>query len=184
MPPLVWLFFTFLLAALALAMAFCHLLEMSPKMKYDAALYTAVQQTLYRNFGLPLGASIETGAVVFAVVLAILARGHDGSAFYLTAVTALCFLAAYAIWFARVAPANAEINKWTTTSVPARWMQWRNQWERAHCCTRYSLPGRIWHACSFDSCLTNSEMRSPQKKHPDRTPQKSTVSTYVHCRVE
>ena len=40
---LTWRFIAFLLAALTLAMAFCHLLEMSPKMKDDAALYTTVQ---------------------------------------------------------------------------------------------------------------------------------------------
>jgi len=57
---LIWRFITFLLAALTLGMAFCHLLEMSPKMKYDVALYTTLQQTLYRNFGVPLGAAIET----------------------------------------------------------------------------------------------------------------------------
>jgi len=56
---LIWRFITFLLAALTLAMAFCHLLEMSPKMKYDAALYTTLQQTLYRNFGVPLGAAMR-----------------------------------------------------------------------------------------------------------------------------
>ena len=40
---LTWRFIAFRLAALTLAMAFCHLLEMSPKMKDDAALYTTVQ---------------------------------------------------------------------------------------------------------------------------------------------
>ena len=51
-------FIAFLLAALTLTMAFCHLLEMAPKMKDDAALYRTVQQTVYRNFGVPLGAAI------------------------------------------------------------------------------------------------------------------------------
>ena len=128
---LTWRFIAFRLAALTLAMAFCHLLEMSPKMKYDAALYTTLQQTLYRNFGVPLGAAIETGAVILTIVLAILNR-KGGSTFFLTAITASCYVVAFVIWFVRVAPANAEINKWTTTSVPANWTQWRNQWERAH----------------------------------------------------
>jgi hypothetical protein len=92
---LIWRFITFLLAALTLAMAFCHLLEMSPKMKYDAALYTTVQQTVYRNFGVPLGAAIETGAVIFTIVLATLNR-KGGSAFYLTAITASCYVVAFA----------------------------------------------------------------------------------------
>ena len=127
----IWRFITFLLAALTLAMAFCHLLEMSPKMKYDAALYTTLQQTLYRNFGVPLGAAIETGAVIFTIVLAILNR-KGGPVFYLTTITASCDMAAFAIWFVRLALANTEIYKWTTTSVPANWTQWRNQWERAH----------------------------------------------------
>ena len=37
-----------------------------------------------------------------------------------------------AIWFVPVSPTNAEINEWTTTSVPANWTLWRNRWERAH----------------------------------------------------
>ena len=73
----------------------------------------------------------ETGAVIFTIVLAILNR-KGGSAFYLTTITASCYMVAFAIWFVRVALANTEINKWTTTCVPANWTQWRNQWERAH----------------------------------------------------
>ena len=128
---LTWRFIAFLLAALTLAMAFCHLLEMSPKMKDDAALYTTVRQTVYRNFGVPLGAAIETAAVIFAIVLATLNR-KGGSAFYLTAIMASCYVVAFAIWFVRVSPTNVEINERTTTSVPANWTLWRNRRERAH----------------------------------------------------
>ena len=70
-------------------------------MKDDAALYTTVRQTVYRNFGVPLGAAIETAAVIFTIVLATLNR-KGGSAFYLTAITAPCYVVAFAIWFVRV----------------------------------------------------------------------------------
>jgi hypothetical protein len=42
----IWRFITFLLAALTLAMAFCHLLEMLPKMKYDAAVHNTPADAL------------------------------------------------------------------------------------------------------------------------------------------
>src|SRR5260370_38129997 len=88
------------------------------------------RQTGYRYFGVPLGAAIEAAAVIFTIVLATLNR-KGGSAFYLTAITASCYVVAFAIWFVPVSPTNAEINEWTTTSVPANWTLWRNRRERA-----------------------------------------------------
>ncbi len=69
--------------------------------------------------------------MIFTIVLATLNR-KGGSAFYLTAIMASCYVVAFAIWFVPVSPTNAEINEWTTTSVPANWTLWHNRWERAH----------------------------------------------------
>lgn len=65
-----WRFVTLLFAALALGMAFAHLLEMPPKLRYPASLWVTLQRSLYQAFA-PAGAILETGAVVFAAVLAI-----------------------------------------------------------------------------------------------------------------
>jgi hypothetical protein len=70
----IWRFATILLVSLSMGMAFCHALELIPKMRYDAPLYLTLQRTLYLLFGAPLGAAIELGAVAGSVVLAFLAR--------------------------------------------------------------------------------------------------------------
>lgn len=51
-----WRFFTLLLAALSMAMAFAHLLQLPPRMSYDAALWHNTQR-MYQLFGPPVGAS-------------------------------------------------------------------------------------------------------------------------------
>jgi len=56
-----------------MGMALCHLLEMPAKIAYDGALWLTLLQTLYRTFG-TIGAFIEVGAVVTAVVLVFLVR--------------------------------------------------------------------------------------------------------------
>jgi hypothetical protein len=69
----IWRFITIMLTALPMGMAFCHLLEMPAKMTYDGALWLTLLQTLYGLFG-PVGAIVESGAVVMAVALAFLVR--------------------------------------------------------------------------------------------------------------
>lgn len=88
----IWRFATILLVALSMSMAFCHALELIPKMRYDAALYLTLQRTLYLLFGAPLGAAIEVGAVGASVVLVFLARRRRAG-FSLTVTAAV-----YACW--------------------------------------------------------------------------------------
>ena len=52
-----WRFVTLLLVSLSMGMAFCHALELLPKMDYDTPLYLTLQRTLYLLFGAPLGAA-------------------------------------------------------------------------------------------------------------------------------
>ena len=65
-----WRFLTLLLAALGLGLGLAHVLELSPKMAYDAELYMAVTSTLYRLYGL-VGGPIQVGALLAAIVLTI-----------------------------------------------------------------------------------------------------------------
>jgi hypothetical protein len=64
-------FVTILLVSLSMGMAFSHALEFIPKMRYTGSLYLTVQRTLYPLFGVPLGASIEVGAVATSVLLTL-----------------------------------------------------------------------------------------------------------------
>ena len=74
-----WRLITIMLTALSMGMAFCHLLEMPSKMTYEGTLWLTLLQTLYKAFG-TIGAFIEVGAVVTAVLLAFLV-GHRRPAF-------------------------------------------------------------------------------------------------------
>jgi hypothetical protein len=99
-------------------------------MTYDGALWLALLQTLYGAFG-TIGAFIEVGAVVIAVVLAFLVRQRP-PAFGWTLLGALCLVAAHAAWWVWVAPVNATMTSLTPETLPADWMGLRDQWEYTH----------------------------------------------------
>jgi hypothetical protein len=114
-----------------MGMAFCHALELIPKMRYDASLYLTIQRTLYLLFGVPLGAAIEVGAVVGSVILVFLARKRR-PALPLTVAAAVCMLMAHAIWWIWVNPANWAIAHMERPFPAADWQAWRAEWEYAH----------------------------------------------------
>lgn len=127
----IWRFLTLLFAALSMAMAFGgHLLQLPPRMSYDAALWRNTQ-SMYQLFGPPVGAIIESGAWVSAVVLAILVR-HRRPAFRWTVIGALAFVLAHAAWWLFVFPVNQQMVNWTPETMPPDWMRWRAQWEYTH----------------------------------------------------
>jgi hypothetical protein len=124
-----WRFVTLMLAALTTGMAFCHLMELPAKMRYDAQAYLTVQQT-YPYFG-TVGAVLEPGSIAAAAVLCFLVRKQRPS-FWLTLAGTLLLAAALAAWFTFVAPMNAELATWAPESIPADWTDVRDQWEYAH----------------------------------------------------
>lgn len=123
-------FLTLLLAALSMSMAFCHLLQLPPRMSYDAALWRETQ-SMYLHFGPPIGAILETGAWISAVLLVFFVRGGK-PAFWWSSIGAAGFVAAQAIWWLLIFPVNNEIVKWTPESMPPNWAQYRSQWEYTH----------------------------------------------------
>jgi len=60
-----WRFITLLFVSLSMAMAFCHLLQLPPRMSYDAWLWRSTQ-SMYQHFGPPVGAIVESGAWITA----------------------------------------------------------------------------------------------------------------------
>lgn len=126
-----WRFLTLLFAALSMAMAFGgHLLQLPPRMSYDAALWRNTQ-SMYALFGPPIGAIIESGAWVSAVVLAILVRRRR-PALRWSVIGALCFVLAQVAWWLFVFPVNQQMGNWTPETMPPDWMGWRAQWEYTH----------------------------------------------------
>jgi hypothetical protein len=124
-----WRFLTIILVSLSMAMAFCHLLQLPPRMSYDSAQWVATQ-SLYQLFG-TVGAFIEVSAVLLAAVLS-LAVCRRRPAFRWTLFGAACLLVAHAAWWVFVAPVNAEISTWTPDAIPGDWTWWRSQWEYTH----------------------------------------------------
>jgi hypothetical protein len=128
----VWRVITILLAALGLTLGAAHVLEMPAKMRYDPAMYAAVNSTLYLLFG-TVGAAIQLSAVAAAGALAYISRGRRG--FRLTLIGTLSLLLSLLLWAALVAPVNAE---WAAAlrsapdSASAAYARLRPRWEYGH----------------------------------------------------
>jgi hypothetical protein len=121
-------FFTLMLAALSMSMAFSHLLEMPAKLAYQGPVWLMLQQTLYGNFRI-LGLLLETGAVACALAFTLFVRGP---AFGYSVFAAICLVVAHAAWWAGVAPVNAAMAQFTAHTLPPEWTQLRVQWEYTH----------------------------------------------------
>jgi hypothetical protein len=127
-----WRFLTIMLTALSAGLSFAHLLELPPRVFYfDAKLWVATTtKGLYALFG-TVGAVVEVGSILTAVVLTVLVRGR-GSTFYLSLVGAVLAALALVLWLVFIAPVNAELATWTPTSFPEDWARYRDQWEYTH----------------------------------------------------
>jgi hypothetical protein len=128
-----WRFGALILASLSMALAFCHLLEMRPRLAWDAPLWIAATVTgnQFRLFG-SVGAAIETLAWIGAVVLAVLVRHRQPASFRLTITGAALLVLAFLVWWAFVFPVNVEMTGWTPQQFASDWTAWRAQWEYAH----------------------------------------------------
>jgi hypothetical protein len=129
----IWRFATLVLAALALTMTSAHVLELPQKMRYDAALYSAVNTTLYRYFAI-VGGVYSMGAIVAAIVLAVLVR-HQRPTFAWTLAGAALLVLWFVSWLTLVSPVNAQIAaalRADPQAVPALWVQLRMRWEYGH----------------------------------------------------
>ncbi len=125
-------FITLLLAGLGLTLGAAHALELPPKMQYDPEMYAAVTSTLYPMFG-SVGALIQIGAVLAAVVLTVMVRGRP--AFRLTLLGTLGLVLSQVLWGALVAPVNAEwlrVIESAPESVPDAYLRLRLRWEYGH----------------------------------------------------
>jgi hypothetical protein len=128
-----WAYVTLLLAALAIAAPFAHVLELPVRRGYDPALYVAVTHTLYFYFAVA-GGAIEVGAILAAVIYAaLLLRARTAPAARRWAlVGAACPVLAHILFWVLIAPVNLEFATWTPGAVPADWTRFRDQWEFTH----------------------------------------------------
>ena len=127
-----WRFITLLLAALGLVMGGAHVLELLPKIQYNAEMYAAVTSTLYRFFGL-VGGPLQVASIVAALLLSYLVRGR--SSFRLTLFGTLALVLSLVLWFTLVAPVNAEWSRVIESapeSVSLAYQRLRPRWEYGH----------------------------------------------------
>jgi hypothetical protein len=126
-------FTALVLVALLTGLAFAHVLEQGAKMQYDAALYVALQRTLYVQWGPPhIGGMLEPAAIAATGLLAfLLRRDKRGLWFSLGALGAL-LLAFPVVFFWLVAPANAGFLASMPPGIPADWTELRSNWETGH----------------------------------------------------
>ena len=128
----IWRFITITLTALLMGATFCHMLESPAKMRYPAELYLTLHRTLYMAFGPPnIGAFIEIGAILAALALVFPTRKRR-PALWLTLAGAAFLVAALAVYFAFVEPANVEMKAMSLNAPPAGWTRWRDRWEYGH----------------------------------------------------
>jgi hypothetical protein len=118
------------LAALALSAPMAHLLELPNKLAPDGALWLAVQQHLYRGWGVVFG-PVEILALVAAAALAAWRR-RDAGAFAPTLVAVVAYAAMLAVYFAFNRPVNQAVGGWTADTLPPDWPAYRARWETGH----------------------------------------------------
>jgi ABC-type cobalamin transport system permease subunit len=119
-------FGSLLFAALALAPALAHLLELPNKIGLSRDDYLIVQQ-IYRGWAL-LGFVIA-GALLSTLVLMIMVRNRP-KAFALTIVAFVCILGTQIVFWTFTFPANQQTNNWTV--LPENWEALRARWEYSH----------------------------------------------------
>jgi hypothetical protein len=161
-----WRFVTILLTALLMGMTFAHVLEMPAKMQYDPGLYLVLQRSLYVAFGWPyLGAFIELGAVLAAIVLVFLVR-KEGLAGSLTLLGAVCLVAGLVVYFMFIEPANTAMRAMAIQAPPHDWDAWRRQWEYGHA-VHFALHLMGFSALLLSALLAHSTVPTSVPPLPD-----------------
>ena len=119
-------FLSLVFAALALAPAMAHVLELPNKMPLSHDAYLTVQQ-IYRGWAL-LG-FVVAGALLSTLLLTITVR-KERKAFLFAVIALLCIAGTQVVFWTYTYPANQATHNWTM--LPANWVELRRQWEYSH----------------------------------------------------
>ncbi|WP_310395613.1 hypothetical protein [Hymenobacter sp.] len=123
-------FVSLFLMGLDVGLSFSHVLQWPIKVRYGPALYVAVQQSLYSNYG-PAASAYELAAMAAALAWLWLVR-HRPREFGRTRLGVLCIGAMLAVFLLRIRPLNAQQAAWTVRRLPANWHVVRDQWQLWH----------------------------------------------------
>jgi hypothetical protein len=119
-------FLSLLFAALTLAPAMAHLLELPNKINLSPEDYLTAQQ-IYRGWAL-LG-FVVAGALLSTLALTITVH-NERKAFIFALIAFLCIAGTQVVFWTYTAPANQATNNWTM--LPENWIELRRQWEYSH----------------------------------------------------
>jgi hypothetical protein len=119
-------FLSLVFAALALAPAMAHLLELPNKMPLSHDEYLTVQQ-IYRGWAL-LG-FVVAGELLSTLMLTITVR-KERKAFLFACIALLCIAGTQVVFWTYTYPANQATHNWTM--LPDNWVELRRQWEYSH----------------------------------------------------
>ena len=119
-------FLRLLFAALALAPAMAHLLELPNKIGLPRDAYLTVQH-IYNGWAL-LG-FVVYAAIFSTLALAIATRRRRGE-FGLALTAFLCLVGTQVVFWTFTFPANRATGNWAL--LPENWMALRAQWEYSH----------------------------------------------------
>jgi hypothetical protein len=120
-------------AAGTFSAATAHVLALPNKLQLDGPLWLAVQQHLYRGWGLLIG-PCEVGAIISGCVLVYLMRRRR-TVMLSAVIAAACMMLALLVFAAINAPVNAAVDSWTVTTLPANWPAYRLRSETGHAIT-------------------------------------------------
>jgi hypothetical protein len=119
-------FLSLVSAALALAPAMAHLLELPNKIGLPREEYLTVQQ-IYRGWAL-LGFVI--GAALVSTLALTISLRKDHPAFIFSLVALLCIMGTQVVFWTFTYPTNQATYNWTM--LPENWVVLRRQWEYSH----------------------------------------------------
>lgn len=121
------------LAFIATTAPLAHVLEMVSKLTLDGPLWLAIQQNLYRGWGLLFG-PVEILSLLAAGALFLFTR-EDKSLRRYYLIAALCYAGMLASFFAFNNLVNLALNGWTPQTLPPYWRDYRLHWEIGHLIT-------------------------------------------------
>lgn len=122
--------FSIVIAAIATTAPMAHVLELPNKLALDGALWLAVQQNLYRGWGMVFG-PVEILALLMSLWLAF-ARRRSNSTLTPTLVAAAANAALIAVFFLFNDPVNRALDGWNFATMPPEWRDYRLRWEAGH----------------------------------------------------
>jgi hypothetical protein len=119
-------FLSLVFAALALAPAMAHVLELPNKINLSREDYLTVQH-IYRGWAF-LG-FVVAGALLSTLALTLTVR-KEHKAFMFAFIALLCIAGTQVVFWTYTYPANQATHNWTM--LPDNWVELRRQWEYSH----------------------------------------------------